>query len=115
MTCERGYKPPRREVLTEHFKNERLDRYVFIVMNIGLGDPIKTIKVIDEEGLTSYHTITTTGIIIIRNPQNKLITLYVAKRAQAEKFFEGKMPIALEGKINYNIGKNYHNLSNGKT
>ena len=113
--CERGYKPLHREVMTEHFKNERLDRYVFIVMNIGLGDPIKTIKVVNEEGLISYQTITTTGVIIIRNPLDELFTLYVAKRNQAEKFFDGKMPMALEGKINYNIGKNYHNLSNGKT
>ncbi len=115
MMCERGYKPPHREVLTEHFKNERLDRYVFIVMNVGLGDPIKTIKVLDEEGRYSYQTITTTGVIIIRNPQNELVTLYIAKRNQAEKFFDGKIPMALEGRINYNLGKNYHNLSNGKT
>jgi hypothetical protein len=100
-------------ILTEHFKNERLDRYVYIVTTVGIGEPVTTKKIFDDEGRWAYHTITTTGVIIIRNPCDELVTMFIANKAQAKRLFDNdKMPMVLEGVVNRNASKRYADLQN---
>ena len=71
------------EKFTKHFLNERLGRLQFIADHDGtLGNTIKEF-VVDKghENGKEIHTITDTGLIIIRNAETKkIVTLFYAKR-----------------------------------
>lgn len=73
---------------TKHF-SERLDRNSFIYNVIGLGHPIR--EVIWDKGHKNgpeIHTVTDTGVIIIRNQiTKKLVTTLIARPKQIARYF----------------------------
>ena len=73
---------------TTHF-NERQTRNDFIKNEIGIGNPIRTFKW--DKGHPNgpeLHTVTDTGIIIIRNERtNKLVTTLIARPGQIYRYY----------------------------
>ena len=60
-------------VLTNHCKEERLDRIAFILANIGIGEIVLTV-----ESKGSRACLTDTGVILIKDmEQEVLVTAYV--------------------------------------
>lgn len=75
--------------LTKHWQ-ERKDRNDFIKNQIGIGNPIRTFKW--DKGHPNgpeLHTITDTGIIIVRNERtNKLVTTLIARPGQIYRYYK---------------------------
>ena len=100
-------------VETLHWK-ERVDRNEFIKNEIGIGNPIRTFKWDKKHpNGPELHTITDTGIIIVRNERtNKLVTTLIARPGQIYRYYANEndvppkflMDIAQE---HTNAGYNY--------
>ncbi len=76
--------------------NDRKERNDFITNQIGMGNPVKTFRW--DKGHPNgpeLHTITDTGIIIVRNERtNKLVTTLIARPGQIYRYYinEGLKP-----------------------
>ena len=81
---------------------ERTPRNEFIDDFIGMGSPIRTFKW--DKGHPNgpeLHTITDTGIIVIRNERtNKLITTLIARPGQIHRYYKSVNEKAPEFLIN---------------
>lgn len=74
---------------SKHYTRDRQIREA-IIRQIGLGEEVIT-KEIDRghPNGSELHTVTTTGIIIIRNKRtNKIITKLIARPSQISRYFE---------------------------
>ena len=93
--------------MTIHAYMDRMDRIEYIIDNIGLGKPICDTYVVRDD-LPAHMTLTTTGIMIVRNLDDKIITVYIASMGQAKGVWEAKhgkdkkMPAPLRSKIRDN-------------
>ena len=72
--------------ISAHSFNDRKER-IAQIHAVGMGTPIAVIKEIDTQGRTVSKTLTSTGVIVIRNNENMIITLYLAEIHQAVKIF----------------------------
>lgn len=94
--------------ISYHVLHDRQSRYNVIERTIGFGSPVCTFK--DETDKT-YKTLTSTGVIIIRNFMNMIITLYIARPMQAKKLYvkatNEKMPKKLDLMVQYNNNTTY--------
>lgn len=98
-----------RQKMTRHMKNDRIDRAVFIAMTVGFGNVVHT-KYSEETNTYSY--LTDTGVILIKNPKDVIITMYIANMAQAYAVSGGQLSKALLKIVQKNIAKNYLKLQN---
>ena len=74
---------------SKHYKRDREVREA-IIRQIGLGKEVIT-KEVDRghPNGSELHTVTTTGIIIIRNKRtNKMITKLIARPSQISRYFD---------------------------
>ena len=75
---------------TKHYTNDRQKREEIIRNVIGEGKEVETFKI--DRGHRNgpeLHTITTTGIIIIRNARTKkIVTKLIARPAQIKRYFK---------------------------
>lgn len=78
---------------TKHYENDRKTREK-IINDIGYGKPVKMIEVDDgHKNGAVEQTLTTTGIIIIRNKRTrKIVTKLIARPGQLKRFFENEIP-----------------------
>ena len=72
---------------SKHYREERQKRELLIQVLIGEGEEICTFEEICKDGRIVYHTITTTGIIIIKNENDVIITKKIARPNQIKKYF----------------------------
>lgn len=75
---------------TKHYTNDRKRREAIIKNVIGEGKEVETFTVDrGHKNGPELHTITTTGIIIIRNARTKkIITKLIARPAQIKRYFK---------------------------
>ena len=73
---------------SRHYAEERQKRELLIHVLIGEGEEIETFKEIDKYGRIAYHTITTTGIIVVKNEAGVIITKKIARPNQIRKYFQ---------------------------
>ena len=68
-----------------HFRYERRDRYEYIKATCGVGEPVVSeIYKSPTSKIPSYNTLTSTGVIIVRNVETKkIVTMFIATKAQA--------------------------------
>lgn len=98
--------------MTKHMQMDRIDRYVNIIMTLGLGEEVASFPRANEHGPT-IHTITSTGIIFVRSVRTQqIITCWVASPSQLYHLYENqKPPIALVNKVKKNHQKGYTKLN----
>jgi hypothetical protein len=78
---------------TYHISEDRLDRAMFIMTTIGIGDVIKEQRRVDEQGRVSWQCLTNTGVILVMNEKKDMvITLYIAKQPKVSAMYEGNTP-----------------------
>ena len=100
--------------ISNHFMEERADRYAFIATTIGLGTIIHSYR----QEWSKYGdapttvNITSTGIAMIMTENNKLVTMYVLTINEAKKYFNNAIPTLIEAIIKTNMKKKYHLLQN---
>ena len=74
---------------SKHYISERIEREK-LIQKIGLGVELDTIRV-DRHHINGaeLHTITSTGIIIIRNERtNKIVTKLIARPGQIRRYYD---------------------------
>ena len=74
---------------SRHYNMDRVEREK-LIKTIGIGEEVVTFRV-DRHHINGaeLHTITTNGIIIIRNERtNKLVTKLIARPNQIKRYFE---------------------------
>ena len=78
---------------TYHISEERIDRAMYIMQTIGIGDPIKEEHCVDERGRTSWQCLTNTGVILVLNEEKTVvITLYIATQPKVSAMYKGNTP-----------------------
>ena len=105
-------------MLSQHFINDRADRYAFIATTVGVGNVIHTHK-------QKYSTIkgaepctvkvTDTGVAIVVSASGAIVTMYLMTIHEAEKYFtlEGMViPFVLAAIIKKNMKRRLHILQN---
>ena len=95
---------------TIHMKNDRMNRWLFINETIGVGEVIRSSApyLHNRTKQMCYKELTSTGVIIIRGVNAVVVTCYIATIEQAKAFYpNGRMPLALEGKVRMNTKKGY--------
>lgn len=89
-----------------HVYESRTDRLT-VIKAIGVGEPVATITELDRKGNNCYKTLTSTGVIVIRDCHNMIITLYLARIGQAIKIYKSNFNTArLPDDVYYNIRTN---------
>jgi hypothetical protein len=79
--------------ITYHISEERIDRALFIMETVGIGEIVKEQKCIDKLGRTSWQCFTNTGVILVLSEDKKmLITLYIATQPKVSAIYEGNCP-----------------------
>lgn len=74
---------------SRHYNMDRIKREE-IIRKIGMGEEIKTVRVDrHHRNGAELHTITSTGIIVIRNENtHKMVTKLIARPNQIKRYFE---------------------------
>ena len=91
--------------VSKHFRDDRLDRYIEIQMNTGLGEPVAQFKYEN-----TWQIITNTGVILITDSRMEfLITLYYVNMNKATAIFrrngQARMPKVVYDAIQKNMAK----------
>ena len=99
--------------LSSHLQQERADRYAFIVTTIGLGTVAYTFHYASNKyGTPIKLDITSTGVAVVYSEEGMLITLYILRLCEAERYFNGAVPMVLEAVIKRNQRRHYDDKQN---
>lgn len=93
--------------MTEHARKDRQSRLEYIIDTVGVGKVAVRYQDIDEKNRIVIFELTTTGVIIVRNAENMVVTAYIAEMRQAVRVWrcqhgDKKMPAPLYKKITQN-------------
>ena len=58
--------------ISYHISEDRLDRAVYIMQTIGLGEIIKEERTVDTQGRVSWQCLTDTGVLLVLNEQKTI-------------------------------------------
>jgi hypothetical protein len=79
--------------ITYHISEERVDRACYIMQTIGIGEVIKEVRCVQEDGRVSWQCLTNTGVILVLSEDKKIcITLYIATQPKVSAMYQGKTP-----------------------
>ena len=79
--------------ITCHISEERIDRACYIMQTIGIGEVIKEVRCVQEDGRVSWQCLTDTGVILVLSEDKKMcITLYIATQPKVSAMYQGKTP-----------------------
>jgi len=93
--------------LTSHAHYDRQARLEYIIDTIGVGKVAVSSFEIDSQNRPVNYELTTTGVIIVKNKDNMVVTAFIAEMNQAIKIWRNvhgnkKMPTPLYTKIQQN-------------
>jgi hypothetical protein len=95
---------------THHICADRLDRIAYIGTTIGFGEILFSRH---SEERDSTLCLTDTGVVIVKNKFDRVITAYVASSmSQVTYITRGQTPVWLTKRIKHNLKLNHHILSN---
>ena len=103
--------------MTHHARFDRANRLNYIVDTIGIGEVVCTYRQKCYDGRDAFLKLTSTGVIMVVNEENKIITAYIATIGEAigvyrEATTRHELPSGLYKRIRQNE-KLY--TKNGKT
>lgn len=98
--------------VSQHCSNDRLDRLISIIMEIGVGEIIHVFPSANQFGPTE-HCVTNTGVLIIRSPKDgKMITGFMLTTDRAVALYRSNgmknPPVTLMKTIQNNEKKRKH-------
>lgn len=89
-------------IITNHFKRDRIERAAYISQTVGFGDVVQT-SVGYSEGRYNRRELMETGVIIVRNENDVIITMFIATEKQVKAMYKGnKVPQWLMRKVRNN-------------
>ena len=87
-----------------HISKDRIDRALYIMKTIGIGDIIKEQKGIDKKGRVCWRCFTNTGVMLIMNEDKSIaVTLYIADQKQVSSIYQGKTPSWIFALVKKNV------------
>ena len=86
---------------TNHACQDRLERMMFITSTIGYGEIVNRRYHIDEQGRPAYKCITDTGVLVVLNAEQKVVTFYIATFQQIAWIYDGKPVPSWLSKVAY--------------
>ena len=98
--------------ISHHLRAERLDRVAYIATTIGYGN------IVFERHSSSTPTVsclTDTGVLIVKDEEGMIITMYIAEYKQANYVTHNNTPQWLSNVIKKNLQKRRHILQNEAT
>lgn len=99
--------------ITYHISEDRIDRAVYIMQTVGLGNIIKEVRQVDEKGRVGWQCLTDTGVLIVLDEKKEVaVTLYIATQPKVSAMYQGKTPSWLINKVRKN--KKYAEMQNQK-
>lgn len=100
-----------KQKMSKHLTHDRIDRAVYIASTIGVGKEI--IRAYNEKK-DSYSCLTDTGVMIIRNPKDVIITMYIASMNQAIAMTNNQLSKTLRNTIKRNEKEGHLAKQNSK-
>jgi hypothetical protein len=86
-----------------HISEDRIDRAMYIMETVGIGEIIKEVRQIDEKGRVSWQCLTNTGVILVMSEDKKIcVTLYIATQPKVSAMYQGKTPSWVFNKVRKN-------------
>ena len=86
-----------------HISEDRIDRAMYIMETVGIGEIIKEVRQVDEKGRVSWQCLTNTGVILVLSEDKKIcITLYIASQPKVSAMYQGKTPSWVFNKVRKN-------------
>ena len=90
--------------ISKHFMTERAGRYAYIASTVGVGEVVHTIDRTHISGRQATVSITSTGVILVRDLEGGIITMYLARLTEIAKYFdEGIVPMVLAAVVHMNM------------
>ena len=94
-------------VFSKHMTDDRADRYVTIATKVGFGEVMYTVQRDGQYGLVTME-LTSTGVVIVKGADNRIITMYCATVATVKCYFElARMPMGLYNSVRSNEKRGY--------
>ena len=92
-----------------HFKEERIDRAAYIAETVGFGEIIQKERQFYKPG--TFISIMETGVIVITDMDNVIITMYLAHPDEVKYLYQfynwGRVPNWFWAKVKKNWSKGY--------
>lgn len=89
--------------ITYHISEDRIDRAMYIMETVGIGEIIKEVRQVDEKGRVSWQCLTNTGVILVMSEDKKIcVTLYIATQPKVSAMYQGKTPSWIFNKVRKN-------------
>lgn len=86
-----------------HISEDRIDRAMYIMETVGIGEIIKEVRQVDEKGRVSWQCLTNTGVILVMSEDKQIcITLYIATQPKVSAMYQGKTPSWVFNKVRKN-------------
>lgn len=86
-----------------HISEDRIDRAMYIMETVGIGEIIKEVRQVDEKGRVSWQCLTNTGVILVMSEDKKIcVTLYIATQPKVSAMYQGKTPSWVFNKVRKN-------------
>lgn len=86
-----------------HISEDRIDRAMYIMETVGIGEIIKEVRQVDEKGRVSWQCLTNTGVILVMSEDKKIcVTLYIATQPKVSAMYQGKTPSWVINKVRKN-------------
>lgn len=86
---------------TLHASKDRINRWAFISQTVGYGEIVCRRYHIDEQGRPAYKCITDTGVLVVLNKDNDIVTFYIATFEQIAWVYNDKAVPSWLSKIAY--------------
>jgi hypothetical protein len=101
----------KKEKISKHLIEDRMDRYVTIATKVGIGEVQYTVESNGQYGFVKIE-LTSTGVIIVRSVvDDMVITLYCATVATIKRYFGfERMPLPLYNAVRSNERRGYCNI-----
>lgn len=94
-----------RNITTKHFRNDRIERATYIAQTIGFGEVVREINDY-YQGRFERRQLTETGVIIVRNIDNVIVTMFIASIKQVKGMYDnGAAPSWIIAKAKKNAQK----------
>jgi hypothetical protein len=86
-----------------HISEDRINRAMYIMETVGIGEIIKEVRQVDEKGRVSWQCLTNTGVILVMSEDKKIcVTLYIATQPKVSAMYQGKTPSWVFNKVRKN-------------
>ncbi len=92
--------------ITRHMQNDRVERMLYIVNTVGMGDIIHEHTYFDRQNRPAIYQITNTGVAIVLNDKREVVTLYLIRMNQLVWAYRNEnIPPFLRNKVRKNEQK----------